>query len=127
MQANYGHPAYTIKHQMILENVQRRATKFILNYPTDLNYKQRFLKLSILPLEYRRDLKDVILLFKSRLGLIDLQNNLLQQHSNVSNHVTTRRGRGRSIIRGAHFHIFVFTDCKNNRFQKKLMMHNTNI
>ncbi len=26
---------------MILENVQRRATKFILNYPDDLNYKQR--------------------------------------------------------------------------------------
>ena len=72
---------------MILENVQRRATKFILNYPTDLNYKQRLLKLSILPLEYRRDLKDVIL-FKSRLGLTDLQNNLLQQHSNVSNCVT---------------------------------------
>ena len=81
---------YTIKHQMILENVQRRATKFILNYPSDLNCKQRLLKLSILPLEYRRDLKDVILLFKSRLGLIDLQNNLLQQHSNVSNRVTTR-------------------------------------
>ena len=37
------------------------------------------------------------------------------------------RGRGRSIIGGAHIHIFVCTDCKNNRFQKKLMMHNTNI
>ena len=37
-------------------------------------------------------------------------------------------GRGISIIWGeAHIHIFVFTDCKNNRFQKKLMMHNTNI
>ena len=46
---------YTIKHQMILENVQRRATKFILNYPDDLNYKQRLLKLSLLPLEYKRD------------------------------------------------------------------------
>ena len=28
---------------------------------------------------------------------------------------------------GAHIHIFVFTNCKNNRFQKKLMMHSTNI
>ena len=27
----------------------------------------------------------------------------------------------------AHVHIFVFTDCKNNRFQKKLMIHDTNI
>ena len=32
----------------------------------------------------------LFILFKSRLGLIDLQNNLLQQHSNVSNRVTTR-------------------------------------
>ena len=37
------------------------------------------------------------------------------------------RGRRRSIIGGgAHIHILVFTDCKNNRFQKKLMMHNVN-
>ena len=28
---------------------------------------------------------------------------------------------------GAHIHIFVFTDHKNNRFQKKLIMQNTNI
>ena len=28
---------------------------------------------------------------------------------------------------GVHIHIFVLTDRKNNRFQKKLMMQNTNI
>ena len=28
---------------------------------------------------------------------------------------------------GAHSHIFVFTDHKNNRFQKKLITQNTNI
>ena len=41
----------------------------------------------------------------------------------------TISGHGRLLIGGggAHIHIFVFTDCKNNRFQKKLMMHNTNI
>ena len=72
---------YTLKHQMILENVQRRATKFILNYPNDLNYKQRLLKLSLLPLEYRRDSKDTILLFKHRLGLIVLDHPSLQQCS----------------------------------------------
>ena len=27
---------------------------------------------------------------------------------------------------GANIHIFVFTDHKNNRFQKKLIMQNTN-
>ena len=28
---------------------------------------------------------------------------------------------------GAHINIFVFTDCKNNQFQKKLIVQNTNI
>ena len=36
-------------------------------------------------------------------------------------------GVGRSIIGGANIHIFVFTDLKNNRFQKKLIMQNMNI
>ena len=39
----------------------------------------------------------------------------------------TCSGGGRSLIGVAHIHIFVFTDCKNNRFQKKLMTQNTNI
>jgi hypothetical protein len=37
------------------------------------------------------------------------------------------RGAGISIIARADIHIFVFTDCKNNRFQKKLIGQNTNI
>jgi hypothetical protein len=37
------------------------------------------------------------------------------------------RGAGISIIGGADIHIFVFTDCKNNRFQNKLIGQNTNI
>ncbi len=28
---------------------------------------------------------------------------------------------------GGHYHIFVFTDLKNNRFEKKLIMQNRNI
>ncbi len=44
----------------------------------------------------------------------------------------TASGVGRSIIGGGgggggNIHIFVFTDLKNNRFQKKLIMQNTNI
>jgi hypothetical protein len=38
------------------------------------------------------------------------------------------RGAGISIIGGGgDIHIFVFTDCKNKRFQKKLIGQNTNI
>jgi hypothetical protein len=40
---------------------------------------------------------------------------------------SSHRGAGISIIAGADIHIFVFTDCKNNRFQKKLIGQNTNI
>ena len=47
-----------------------------------------------------------------------------QGKTNVTN---AQRPRKIDNWGGAHIHIFVFTDCKNNRFQKKLMMHNTNI
>ena len=46
----------------------------------------------------------------------------------TSETVVHARGAGVSIIGGgADIHIFVFTDCKNNRFQKKLIGQNTNI
>ena len=43
----------------------------------------------------------------------------------LSYHVNS--GVARSIIEGVHIHIFVFTDRKNNRFQKRLITQNTNI
>jgi hypothetical protein len=61
---------YTIKHKRLVENVQRRATKFILDYPQDLTYADRLAKIKILPLEFRRDISDLCLLFKSRTGAI---------------------------------------------------------
>ena len=61
---------YTIKHKKLVENVQRRATKFILDYPQDLTYADRLAKIKILPLEFRRDISDLCLLFKSRTGAI---------------------------------------------------------
>ena len=36
-------------------------------------------------------------------------------------------GVASSIIEGVHIHIFVFTDRKNNTFQKRLITQNTNI
>ena len=56
----------------MLENVQGRATKFILNYPKGRSYKDRLLKLTLLPLEYRRELKDLVLIIKAKAGLVDL-------------------------------------------------------
>ena len=45
---------YTIKLKMKIEHVQRRGTKFKLRYPKDTYYKQRLIRLSMLPLEYIR-------------------------------------------------------------------------
>ena len=63
---------YTSKDKLLLENVQRRATKFILNYPRDMSYRDRPVKLSLLPLEYRRKMKDLVLIYNARAGHIDL-------------------------------------------------------
>ena len=65
---------YTIKHRRLIENVQRRATKFILNYPFPrLSYKERLISLDLMPLEFRRDLNNLLLLFKYRNGFVDVQ------------------------------------------------------
>ena len=50
------------------------------------------------------------------MALVCGMNNTL---SNIFAHLT-HTGAGRTIIEGANIHIFVFTDCKNNRFQKKV-------
>ena len=47
-----------------LERVQRHATKYILNDYTALSYTERCVKLSILPLCYRREIIDLSLFYK---------------------------------------------------------------
>ena len=61
---------HTSKHRALLENSQRRATKFMLNYPKNLTYKERLIELNLLPLEYRREISDLIFFFKSKVGLV---------------------------------------------------------
>ena len=63
---------YTIKHKLLIENVQRRATRFILNYLKDMCYKERLQKINLLSLEFRREISDLILLFKAKYNLITL-------------------------------------------------------
>lgn len=74
---------HTVKYKKLIENIQRRATKFILDYPCDVNYMKRLAMLNIPPLEHRRDISDLILLFKSKFGLINanFQNFLSQTTS----------------------------------------------
>ena len=60
-----------VKGQIIdIENVQRRATKFILNYPKGMSHRDRLVKLPLLPLEYRREMKDLVLICNAKAGHI---------------------------------------------------------
>ena len=65
----------TIKYRSIIENVQRRATKFILNYPKDMPYPERLVETNLLPLEFRREMSDLQLLHKAKMGLISMDIN----------------------------------------------------
>ena len=47
------------KYIALIENVQHRATKFILNYRKDTYYKSRMIMLDLLPLESCWQIKDL--------------------------------------------------------------------
>ena len=55
---------YLLSDIELLERVQRRATKYILNDYTS-NYKERLLRLKLLPLMYIYDLADIMFFIKS--------------------------------------------------------------
>ncbi|CAB3993505.1 Hypothetical predicted protein [Paramuricea clavata] len=59
-----------------IERVQRRATKWILRTGTcEMPYKQRLLKLELLPLSYDSEMKDLVFFFKALYGYVDLNIN----------------------------------------------------
>ena len=64
---------HTAKLRRLIENVQRRATKFILNYPPpEMCYGARLATLDLHPLEFRRDISDLVLLFKYKFGSLNV-------------------------------------------------------
>ena len=63
---------YTSKDKLLVENIQRRATNFILKFPRDMSHRDHLVKLSLLPLERRREVKDLELIYNARAGHIDL-------------------------------------------------------
>jgi len=81
----------TSKHNMqLIEGVQRRATKYILNYP-DMDYKERLDKLNLLPLAYRREISDLNLFFRCKHSLYDMSlDNFVVFNIHGKDHPTTR-------------------------------------
>ena len=65
---------YTAKHRAFVENVQRRATKFILNYPlSHVSYTDRLKKLNLLPLKHRSSIKDIVLFCKFKSDIMRIE------------------------------------------------------
>ena len=63
----------TIKMRSKVESVQRRATSWIMQAKRgEVSYKQRLITLSLLPLCYDREIKDLVFFFKALYGRIDL-------------------------------------------------------
>ena len=62
---------YFVKHRRLIENIQRRATNFILNYPPrEVSFINRLDQLNLLPLDFRRQMHDLVLLFKYKTGTV---------------------------------------------------------
>ena len=53
-----------------------------------MDYKQRLIKLSLLPLEYRRQIRDLIFLFKIRTGLLDIDHSCFLKQTTSSRYNT---------------------------------------
>ena len=60
-----------VKDILLLERVQRHATKYILNNYSDMSYAERCIKLSILPLCFRREIIDLVLFYKYLHNYVD--------------------------------------------------------
>ena len=73
--------------------MQRRATKFILNEFSDISYRDRCIKLSLLPLSFRGEIHDLCFLFNCIHGKANCN------FSNFINLVDTSTGR-RSAQKG---------------------------
>ncbi len=64
------------RHRALVENIQRHATKVILNYPPpNVSYIDRLTTLNLLPLEHRRSIKDIILFHKFKSGNMPIECN----------------------------------------------------
>lgn len=95
---------FSLKSQ--LERVQRRATRWILGTRIgEMSYRDRLIKLNLLPLAYDRELKDLVFLYKCLNNYTDL--NILNFVSFIS-HSRTRRSNSFNLTTPS---------CKTSTFQ----------
>jgi len=104
------HP-YLLCDIAVLERIQRRATKYILNDYVS-NYKTRLLKLNMLPLMYTYDLCDILFFIKS----VQHPSN----HFNINNFVSFCHHSTRSSTSNKLQHNFTSTNKLSNFYFNRL-------
>ena len=69
-------PQSVVKNILRVESIQRRATRFICNKSPDLTYRDRLIKLNLLPLNYWLEYLDLVFFYKCKSNeiVIDLNN-----------------------------------------------------
>ena len=86
---------YLVTEIASLEKVQRRATKFILNDFSDISYRDRCIKLSLLPLSFRREIHDLCFLFNCIHGKVNCN---FSNFINLVDTSTDRRSAQKGIL-----------------------------
>ena len=95
-----------------LERVQRGMTKYILGYP-DASYEIRCQELNILPLSFRREVMDLVFLFKSIHAIHDFS---VHDHIEIIPSNTGRRSANSGLLlRGKHVRTETFMASYFNR------------
>ena len=96
----------TVSDTMAIESIQRAATRYILNYP-EIKYDQRCTMLNLHSLSYRREITDLLYVFKCVKGYYDVA-----WHNNIEVISNSSGNAGRvlrmKIVRSECFKISFF-------------------
>ena len=99
------------KHIVVLEKVQKRATKFILN-DYSLSYKNRLIAIHLLPLMYQFELNDLMFFIQSLKHLAD--------YFNIKNFVSFSQSNTRSSTHNKLIHTKLLTNSSRYLYFNRL-------
>ena len=114
MRHKYGHHSQ-LSFLKVVENVQRRATKYILKLPLycDTDYKTRLQMPRLLPLSYWHEYHDIVFYCKAVNNLICVTKEMLPVVRNVG--IVTRSSSSNAVS-------FIHKKCKTATYQRSFFV-----
>ena len=103
------------------ERIQRRATKYILNLPflCEESYKDRLIKLGLLPVSYWHEYLNMVFFFKSVTGLVKVNPTVIPTRRVLSR--ATRSSSNTNVT------LFVPRKCKTTTYQRSFFIRTVRI